>query len=335
MSATATKENGKQLQPADRTISFVPLGERTAIELSIGMVRKFLAVRTKSGKEPTDQDIVKFMMLCKARELNPWVGDAYLVGYDGNDGPAFSLITAQQALAKRAEISPAYDGMESGVVVTTCDHTLEYREGDLVLEGETLIGGWAKCYRKDRAKPSYDAVKFSTFNTGRSRWQKDPAGMIVKVAEASVLRKAFPTQIGGLYTEEEMQHLAHQRIEGRQAVVQSKAQIESILAATHQPVTEETDDQPHEPPQETREVDHDADPIEIELNGAMGHVKTIPDKIGVNKFEAETEPRLRASGVSEEGLKEFHAACDWRRKEIGGTRGPKGQQNLMETAPMA
>ena len=90
----------------------------------------------------------------------------------------------------------------------------------------------------------------------------------------------------------------------------------------------------HELPPETREPGDDTDPIESELRGAIAHVKTLPDKISVNKFEAEAAAHLAELGVSEEGLKEFHAACDWRRKEIGGSRGGK-QGNLMETAPMA
>ncbi len=200
-----------------KVISYVPLGGKNTVELTMGMVKKFLCVPTRNGNIATDSDIVKFMMLCKARELDPWVGDAYLVGYDSNDGPVFSLITAAQALLKRAEISPEYNGMQSGVVVADKENVVTYRDGDLVLDGETLVGGWARCHRKDREYPSFDALKLSTFTTGKSRWNKDPAGMIVKCAEASALRKAFPTQLGGLYSNEEMDHLSDTRIDSRNA----------------------------------------------------------------------------------------------------------------------
>lgn len=188
----------------NRKIKYTPLGGKDPIELTIGVVRKFLCTPTKKGKQPDDGQVVRFMMLCKARELDPWVGDAYLVGYDSfNDGPQFSLITAHQALLKRAELCPTYNGLEAGVIVKTGD-SVHYRAGDLVFEGETLLGGWARCHRKDRDVPAYDAIKLSTFDTGLSRWKKDPAGMIVKCAEASVLRQAFPSQNGGLYTRDEM-----------------------------------------------------------------------------------------------------------------------------------
>ena len=71
-------------------------------------------------------------------------------------------------------------------------------------EGETLLGGWAKVFRKDRGRPIYKRLKLQTFNTGRSHWAKDPAGMIVKCTEADALRTSFPTHLGGLYTQEEL-----------------------------------------------------------------------------------------------------------------------------------
>lgn len=202
---------------ADKVITYVPLGGKTSVELTMGMVKKFLCVPTRNGNVANDSDVVKFMMLCKARELDPWVGDAYLVGYDSSDGPVFSLITAAQALLKRAEISPEYNGMESGVIVANKEGAITYREGDLVLDGETLVGGWARCHRRDREHASFDALKLSTYTTGKSRWAKDPAGMIVKCAESSALRKAFPTQLGGLYSKEEMDHISETRIDNRVA----------------------------------------------------------------------------------------------------------------------
>ncbi len=187
----------------DRVIRYVPFMADDAIELSISIVRKFIAVPTKSGKLPSDADCVKFMMLCKARALNPWEGDAFLVGYDTQRGPQFSLITAHQALLKRAEACETYEGMESGITVRLKDGTIEDIQGDLVPPETELIGGWARVYRSDRRIPTYRRVDLAVFNTGRSRWEKDPAGMIVKCAEADALRSTFPNKIGGMYTEAE------------------------------------------------------------------------------------------------------------------------------------
>lgn len=193
----------KQAPKPETTIAYVPLGETGEITLTLSRVKQFLCVQTRSGKMPSDEQVVKFMMLCKAQSLNPWVNDAYLVGYDGKDGPSFSLITAHQAFLKRAEASPEFDGMESGVIVLK-DGNISERPGDLVLGGETLVGAWARVHRRDRKIATYDSLNLKTFDTGRSRWAIDPAGMIVKCAEASCLRKAFPSTLAAMYCKEEM-----------------------------------------------------------------------------------------------------------------------------------
>lgn len=187
----------------DRVIEYVPFGGTEQIKLTIGMVRDFIAIPTKQGKLPSDAKLMEFCMVCKARELDPWVGDCYLVGYDSQDGPKFSVITAIQALLKRAEANPNFDGMESGVTVLRGDDEVIRRPGNLVFPGEKLVGGWARLWRKDRAHAFYDEVPLTVYDTKRSQWAKDPGGMIDKVAQASVLRAAFPSQLGKLYIEQE------------------------------------------------------------------------------------------------------------------------------------
>ena len=184
---------------------YVPFGEKSEITLTPSTVSRYIAVKTRSGKTASMDEVIKFMMLCKARELNPYAGDAFLVGYDSKDGPKYSLITAHQALLKRSEANCNFDGMESGIIVNEGeDKGIREVPGTFVAPGQQVVGGWCKVYRKDRSHPFYHSVDLKVCNTGMSRWAKDPAGMIAKVAEGGALRKAFPTQLGGLYTSEEM-----------------------------------------------------------------------------------------------------------------------------------
>lgn len=187
----------------EKSVTYIPLGEKKEMTLTFGQVFRLLVTPTKKGKYPSNGDILKFMKLCEARLLNPWVGDAYLVGYDTDDGPVFNLITSYQALLKRAELNPQYDGMAGGVMVLVQSSVAE-KEGTLILPGvETLLGAWARVFRKDRSVQTYVNVEFKTYDTGRSRWAKDRSGMIVKVGKAAGLREAFPNQCGGLYVREE------------------------------------------------------------------------------------------------------------------------------------
>ena len=187
----------------DQTVTYRPFMGGEDISLSPRTILRYFARPTKQGHMPTHEQAAKFVRLCQARGLNPWEGDAFIVGYDTQDGPEFNLITAHQAFLKRAEVHPEYDGMESGVTVKRPDGTLADQEGDLVDEGQVLVGGWARVHFKQRKVPTYRRSKLTTYSTGRSRWNKDPAGMIVKVAEADALRSSFPTKMGGMFIREE------------------------------------------------------------------------------------------------------------------------------------
>ena len=95
-----------------------------------------------NANEVTMQEIVMFINLCKYQSLNPFLREAYLVKY-GNQ-PA-TLIVGKSAFESRAENNPKYRGCESGIVVTY-ENGIEYREGTLIVEGEKLVGGWAKVH---------------------------------------------------------------------------------------------------------------------------------------------------------------------------------------------
>lgn len=193
-----------QVQQQRGEVEFIPFGADTKIKLSVKIIKDFVAIPTKSGALPDDRDCMKFMMLCRARKLNPFEGDCFLQGYDGRDGAQFSLITAHQAFLKRAEVNPEYDGMKSGVIVKNENDEIIDRPGDFMFPGDVLLGGWAVVFFKTRKHTTERRLNLSTFDQGFGRWQKDKAGMIVKCAEADALRSSFPTMLGGLYGEGEL-----------------------------------------------------------------------------------------------------------------------------------
>lgn len=243
-------------------LEFIPFGTQDKIRLSIALVQKYLAVPTKTGRTCTERDAMKFMMLCQAKGLNPWEGDAYLVGYDTHTPNGvvanFSLITAHQAFLKRAELHPEFDGMKSGIILLGDDGvTLTDREGDFHLDSEQVVGGWATVFFKTRKVPMTQRLRVSRFNTGFAEWKKDPAGMICKCAESAALRSAFPTKLGGMYSREEQTP-----IEINSALVESAAAADIKLPEPPQlPAT--TDGRnigPDEPTQQEQRVTHEQSP---------------------------------------------------------------------------
>lgn len=167
--------------PNDKIAEFKPFGADETIKLSVSIVRNMLCKPTRSGALVDDVQAMRFVMMCRARKLNPFEGDAFLVGYDAKDGPEFSIITAHQAFLKRAEMHPEYDGMDSGVIVLSADgKTISDREGDFYLDGEKVLGGWAIVHFKSRSHPTKRRLRLSTRQKNTPIWNNDPAGMIVK-----------------------------------------------------------------------------------------------------------------------------------------------------------
>lgn len=201
-------------QTDEREMRFIPFASDTEIKLTVAIVTNLICIPTRSGHRCTPQDAIRFMMMCQSRRLNPFEGDAFLQGYDSAKGPQFSLITAHQAFLKRAEVNKEYDGMESGVIVRAKG---DIDDGDKELEGDffntakyVLVGGWARVHHKGRKVPTYRRLDLDVFRKvdrdGKpyGRWADDPAGMIVKCAEADALRSTFPSMLGNLYLEQEL-----------------------------------------------------------------------------------------------------------------------------------
>lgn len=147
-----------------------------------------------------------FVELCKVRQLNPFLKEAYCIKY-GNE-PA-QIVVSKDVFVKRAILHPQYDGKESGIVVQDKDGNLIERPGCMKLDDETLVGGWARVYRKDKKYPEYMSVSFNEV-AGRKKdgslnfnWSKKGATMVEKVAKVRALREAFTEELGGMYEEVE------------------------------------------------------------------------------------------------------------------------------------
>ena len=150
-----------------------------------------------------------FTSLCKARKLNPFLKEAYCIKY-GNQ-PA-QIVVGKDAVLKRAILNPYYNGIESGVIVENIETgDIIERKGTFYLKKkETLVGGWAKVYRKNWEYPTYCSVAFDEVaqktRDGKlnSNWSGKGATMIEKVAKVRALRETFIEDLGGMYEAEEM-----------------------------------------------------------------------------------------------------------------------------------
>ena len=167
--------------------------------VSFADVRNFICAKA------TDAECKIFLETCKQYRLNPFTKEAYLIHYDNNSEDASTIVLGKNCYMQMAERHSAFDGFEAGIIVLDTEAgQLDHREGSIVYEGEELLGGWAKVYRKDRTRPSYEEVKLAEYDTGKSLWKGKKATMIRKVALVHALREAFPSTFGTLYDESEV-----------------------------------------------------------------------------------------------------------------------------------
>jgi phage recombination protein Bet len=60
-------------------------------------------------------------------------------------------------------------------------------------------------WRKGSSHPFIGVARFADYNAGQGLWSKMPAAMIAKCSEALALRKAFPANLSGVYSTDEME----------------------------------------------------------------------------------------------------------------------------------
>jgi len=197
---------GNTLQKDQKKAQMVEIkANNETFNLTVDTVRDYLISGNK--EKVTNQEIAMFMNLCRFSHLNPWVREVYCIKY-GNE-PA-TMVVGKEAFQKRAESNPNYDGSEAGIIVQDKETgEVIYRVGTMKLPEETIVGGYAEVWRKDREHSTRIEVSFDEYaarksdGTLNSQWTKKPATMIRKVALVQALRESFPSALGGLFTAEE------------------------------------------------------------------------------------------------------------------------------------
>lgn len=174
-------------------------------------------LKSTVAKGANDEEFALFRELCRATGLNPYRKEIWCIPgkeYNGNRS-APQIMTGVNGFYRIANAHPEYDGVE---LVYGTYVKLALVPNDSKVES-IEVPEWveARVFRKDRSRPqtfraywreyARDLVnvnkKFSTAKLGI--WAKNPTAMLTKCAESMALRKAFPQELNGLHTEEEMQ----------------------------------------------------------------------------------------------------------------------------------
>lgn len=192
----------KELVPSE--IKYVAFDKQEVV-LSYEIVKKLL-VHGKSDLVSLPEASF-FMEMCKARGLNPYKKDCYLIKY--GQEPA-SIIVSIDYYRTRAYAQENCQGWQVGVIVKAQTGEVKRTNG-LVLEGEELLGAWFKAQPKgwnvlrEHEVNLKGYLQYTKEGNLTKFWQKEKQPtQIMKVAEAQGLRSVWPAEFGKLYIREEM-----------------------------------------------------------------------------------------------------------------------------------
>lgn len=136
------------------------------------------------AKGATDSEFAMFAEFCKSTKLNPFKKEIWFI----KTAQGVQMMTGVNGFYEIANRHPQFDGIEI----------------ETVEDGAKLIKCIAKVYRKDRSRPMTAEAYFSEYNKNFGNWKTMPRVMLSKCAECMALRKAFPQELNGLYSVEEM-----------------------------------------------------------------------------------------------------------------------------------
>lgn len=171
--------------------------------------KQITALKDQMGldEDVTNVELAGFMHLCQLRELDPFTGQIHLVGrYDSRKGrKVYRSQTSIDGYRIVAQRSGEYAGQTAP---EWCGADGQWT--DVWLDEAPPSAARVGVYRKGFEVPVYAVARWSSYaQTSKGgdptpMWRKMPDLMLSKCAEALALRKAFPQDLSGLYTTEEM-----------------------------------------------------------------------------------------------------------------------------------
>jgi phage recombination protein Bet len=142
----------------------------------------------------SNDELRLFAYACQRTGLDPFSRQIYAIKRGGK----MTISSGIDGLRSIAERTGQLDGSssywcgEDGVWV------------DVWLSSKPPAAAKTIIYRKGCAHPFTATARFADFNAGQGLWSKMPSVMIAKCSEAQALRRAFPADLSGVYSTDEM-----------------------------------------------------------------------------------------------------------------------------------
>jgi len=153
-------------------------------------------IKSTIARNTNDNQFRLFIQVCRMTGLNPFAKQIYAV-VRGNDMTIQTGIDGYRILAER---SGKYSGQ---IGPEWCDESGEWK--DYWISNKPPVAARVGVLRRDFDKPIWGMARYDSYVQSSSPlWKKMPEVMLAKCAEALALRRAFPAELSGIYTKEEM-----------------------------------------------------------------------------------------------------------------------------------
>lgn len=143
----------------------------------------------------SDGDLAVFLTYAQKTGLDPWSRQLYMINRGGKWGIQASIdglrVVAQRSGDYAGQVGPEWCGKDG-----------KWR--DVWLEDVPPSAARVGVMRRGWAQPQYAVALLKEYSAGGNMWRDKPALMLAKCAEALALRKAFPHDLSGIYTSDEM-----------------------------------------------------------------------------------------------------------------------------------
>ena len=136
-----------------------------------------------------------FAYACQRTGLDPFSKQIYAIKRGGK----MTIQAGIDGLRSIAERTGQLDGSET----YWCGEDGQW--ADVWLSSKPPAAAKTIIHRKGSSHPFVGVARFADYNAGQGLWSKMPAAMIAKCSEALALRKAFPADLSGVYSTDEMQ----------------------------------------------------------------------------------------------------------------------------------